>query len=658
MTMEFLSSGIPEELKAHACWVGWRYEESKDRPKPTKVPLDPNVWGTVKRASPTDPATWATFDEAEAYAEQHGVGVGFVLSPESGLCCIDLDATNDPAVQGIHRGILEDAKAAGAYIEASPSGKGWHIWLRWSGPKSAPKAIPGVECYTHDHYLTFTGKGRGQVVPMPDSLASRLAPCFAAPATPVVAAPSVELPALSDDEVYDRAAAHYQDAFRALWQGDWERLGIGDGSQSDADFYFAIMLARFTSDPDQWLRLFLQSGMAKTLDRKKTKRHMQQYLQRTYDRARERADSDEAVARWARSLMQPRDIEGEDPDFEYLDSFAEGAPAELKLVDGLLGEGGLSVIYGPPNAGKSFLALDLAFAVASGRPWFGKPTVVGPVLYAAGEAAPGLRKRTKAIIQHKGCAGAPIGILKTALDLPNDWDLLAARLRRMQRDLGQAPALLVIDTVNRFYGDGDENSSKDMRAFLGSVEKVRKEFPALHVLLIHHSGKDADKGMRGSTALLGAIDTAIQCKAEPKHLAWVEKQREGVAHYGLPFKLREVVVDYPDGRELTTCIVEQDTDGKPAPVNKSTSRTVLALRNLDAFAKQSGEPITFQSVVNTALRLREPGEKEGTYNSEKQNVRKALEQLRDDYKAVDYDGGMAATTVITILDRFRGLVIS
>jgi len=658
MTMEFLSSGIPEELKAHACWVGWRYEESKDRPKPTKVPLDPNVWGTVKRASPTAPATWATFDEAEAYAEQHGVGVGFVLSPESGLCCIDLDATNDPAVQGIHRGILEDAKAAGAYIEASPSGKGWHIWLRWSGPKSAPKAIPGVECYTHDHYLTFTGKGRGQVVPMPDSLASRLAPCFAAPATPVVAAPSVELPALSDDEVYDRAAAHYQDAFRALWQGDWERLGIGDGSQSDADFYFAIMLARFTSDPDQWLRLFSQSGMAKTLERKGSSRNQQQYLQRTYNKARGRADNDEAVARWARSLMQPRDIEGEDPDFEYLDSFAEGAPAELKLVDGLLGEGGLSVIYGPPNAGKSFLALDLAFAIASGRPWFGKPTVVGPVLYAAGEAAPGLRKRTKAIIQHKGCAGAPIGILKTALDLPNDWDLLAARLRRMQRDLGQAPALLVIDTVNRFYGDGDENSSKDMRAFLGSVEKVRKEFPALHVLLIHHSGKDADKGMRGSTALLGAIDTAIQCKAEPKHLAWVEKQREGVAHYGLPFKLREVVVDYPDGRELTTCIVEQDTDGKPAPVNKSTSRTVLALRNLDAFAKQSGEPITFQSVVNTALRLREPGEKEGTYNSEKQNVRKALEQLRDDYKAVDYDGGMAATTVITILDRFCGLVIS
>jgi len=72
----------------------------------------------------------------------------------------------------------------------------------------------------------------------------------------VVAAPSVELPTLSDDEVYDRVAAHYQDAFRALWQGDWERLGIGDGSQSDADFYFAIMLARFTSDPDQWLRLF------------------------------------------------------------------------------------------------------------------------------------------------------------------------------------------------------------------------------------------------------------------------------------------------------------------------------------------------------------------------------------------------------------------
>ena len=290
-------------------------------------------------------------------------------------------------MQGVHRGILEDAKAAGAYIEASPSGKGWHIWLRWSGPKSTPKAIPGVEVYTHGHYLTFTGKGSGQVVPMPDSLASRLAPCFATTATPVVAAPSVELPALSDDEVYDRAAAHYQDAFRALWQGDWERLGIGDGSQSGADFYFAIMLARFTSDPDQWLRLFLRSGMAATLERKGGQRNQQQYLQRTYNKARGRADNDEAVARWAQSLMQPSRIEdaGEDLGLVFYDDFIARKARELKLIDGLLGQGMLSVIYGPPRNGKSFIALDMMAAIATGQPWFGLPVMQGPVLYATCE---------------------------------------------------------------------------------------------------------------------------------------------------------------------------------------------------------------------------------------------------------------------------------
>ncbi|WP_426765441.1 AAA family ATPase, partial [Pseudomonas aeruginosa] len=65
--------------------------------------------------------------------------------------------------------------------------------------------------------------------------------------------------------------------------------------------------------------------------------------------------------------------------------FIQKKVSVLKLVRGILGEGGLSVLYGAPGAGKSFLALDLGYAVATGQPWMGRDTRQGPVIYAAGE---------------------------------------------------------------------------------------------------------------------------------------------------------------------------------------------------------------------------------------------------------------------------------
>src|SRR5262249_14489394 len=87
------------------------------------------------------------------------------------------------------------------------------------------------------------------------------------------------------------------------------------------------------------------------------------------------------------------------------------------LVDGLVGESALAVLFGTPGVGKSFLALDLAMSVATGRPWLGQETKPGGVVYVYAEGTTGLKHRTQAWRLKRGNGSAPIAFLPQALDL-------------------------------------------------------------------------------------------------------------------------------------------------------------------------------------------------------------------------------------------------
>jgi hypothetical protein len=84
---------IPEELKRHHQWVGWRFERT-DQGKPTNVPYNVR---TGYHASTTDPQTWAPFvDAVAAVAAGHVIGIGFVFTERDPYCGIDLDTPVDP----------------------------------------------------------------------------------------------------------------------------------------------------------------------------------------------------------------------------------------------------------------------------------------------------------------------------------------------------------------------------------------------------------------------------------------------------------------------------------------------------------------------------------------------------------------------------------
>ena len=145
--------GIPDYLKIRPQFVGWKAQPRPDG-KFDKVPM---IAGTNRRASSTDLLTWSPFEEAyEAYEAGKHDGIGFVLCSADPFVGIDLDDCRDPesgAILEWARAVID--KFGGAYVEASPSGRGVHIIAR--GRLRGGKRRGAVEVYGQDRFLTVTG---------------------------------------------------------------------------------------------------------------------------------------------------------------------------------------------------------------------------------------------------------------------------------------------------------------------------------------------------------------------------------------------------------------------------------------------------------------------------------------------------------------------
>ena len=155
------------------------------------------------------------------------------------------------------------------------------------------------------------------------------------------------------------------------------------------------------------------------------------------------------------------------------------------------------------------MAIYLSQMIAAGKPAFEKPTTQGTCLYIAGEGQAGLKKRSDASrIAHEIEPSVPLYFIKRSLNLSSTLEDMQELIKEI-RELGIAPSLIVIDTLARNFV-GDENSSSDMSQFISVIGELIAQL-SCSVLVVHHAGKDESKGMRGSSALLGAVDAELEC---------------------------------------------------------------------------------------------------------------------------------------------------
>ena len=250
------------------------------------------------------------------------------------------------------------------------------------------------------------------------------------------------------------------------------------------------------------------------------------------------------------------------------------------LVKGWIDRGTLSVVFGDPGAGKTFLALDIAVHVAAGQRWHGvRVCDASPVVYIASEGGRGVQNRMDAIWRDNPDlarkAGSKLSLLPLILDLCGKGD--AAAVIRMMRSLPVLPGLIIVDTLARSMGAGDENAGPDMGAFIANLNRIQKDTGA-HVMVIHHSGKDASRGARGHSSLKGATDTEIELTCEGATItAETKKQRDGAGGKVFSYTLRNVVLgEDQDGDEITSCVVEPaEAPVKRGPVIAGQAKVAL-----------------------------------------------------------------------------------
>lgn len=270
---------------------------------------------------------------------------------------------------------------------------------------------------------------------------------------------------------------------------------------------------------------------------------------------------------------------------------ARGDDGPAWLIEDLWSEGAVGVIGGAPKSCKSWLALEMASAVASGRPCLGRYGVPRPgpaLVYAAEDAPPDVRDRVEQLARARDASFASLDvhlILEPSLRLDRAEDL--ARLRRTLAR--HRPRLLVLDPYVRLQRGVDENDATQVSAILGALRELSRAF-ALAIALVHHTRKggaeDPGEGLRGSGDFWAWGDSNL----------YVRRRRDGIV---LSIEHRAAASPPP----VTLALVDGDgpvrLEVREAP--PSPSVPPLAERIVQSLAQQGP---SWQEDLRRALRVR------------------------------------------------------
>lgn len=178
-------------------------------------------------------------------------------------------------------------------------------------------------------------------------------------------------------------------------------------------------------------------------------------------------------------------------------------------VRGLIPETGVGMLFGESGSLKSYLALDLGYAVADGRDWFGMRVNAAPVVYVCLEGNAGFGMRVRAIESEQPGLRPSLRFMDGgvfALDMPGDVQRLAQSIKAARCVPG---TLVIIDTLACASGEADENSTKDARKLIQAAKQLAAYVEGF-VLLVHHTGKNTTNGPRGGSNFRADTDVVIQ----------------------------------------------------------------------------------------------------------------------------------------------------
>lgn len=253
------------------------------------------------------------------------------------------------------------------------------------------------------------------------------------------------------------------------------------------------------------------------------------------------------------------------------------------LVAGLWGEQAVGIVGGEPKCCKSFLALDIAVAVAAGVPClrrFAVPRAGRVLLFAAEDALHIVRRRLDGICEAAGVALADLDIqVITAptvrLDITADRDNLAETVARLK------PRLLILDPFVRLHRI-DENASGEVAPILAYLRELQRRHGTA-VLVVHHARKGAGnaragQALRGSSEFHAWGDSNLYLRRDGDDLSLTVEHRAAASLDPIAVALTQrghaLALESIERPEPTTAIV-------PAP-NTLDDRIIAALAETEA----------------------------------------------------------------------------
>jgi len=275
------------------------------------------------------------------------------------------------------------------------------------------------------------------------------------------------------------------------------------------------------------------------------------------------------------------------------DQLGSDYEAPDELVEGLMTIGSSVVVYGDSNSGKTFWALSVATAIATGTDCYGRKTDAGLVIYLASEAPASIRSRMQAIKKYHGCDLENLAMVPVPMNFYNgDQDAhdVIELVRAIEQIKGRPVRLIIGDTLARMSAGANENSGEDMGPVMARFDQVATATGAA-LMIIHHNGKDAAKGARGWSGIRAHIDTEIEViEKEGIRMVNVTKQRElpskGEAIY---FKLEVVEMGISKfGGPATTCVAIPDDEANITKPHKKPTKHDENVRTVERAWWSSG----------------------------------------------------------------------
>jgi len=515
--LEPLFENMPPELTREKRWVVWRAKVMDDG-RVAKQPVQRN--GSM--AAVNKPHTWMSFkDAARAYEEGGFSGVGFVMTGiHKDITILDFDKCYSDE-EGPDAWAWDIAQHAG-YVEVSPSGRGLRAVVM-SDCGAFINHERGLEVYTQEsgRFVTFTG----QVLEGFETVGQHTSKGLLEALDKV--RPEVgeytEEPVQDDDEDIERICVELcQRDPEMIGYKPWLDLGMALHHQFEGEYRGLEIWHKASAELPNYEASELDGkwhGFGKGAGREIT-------LRTIFDMAkaqgiRIKPTSKPASAEDFPDLDDDEVLEGfesvpDDPEpadeASHIPTLLDLAhtPPPKQLIEDLIARGQTSQVSGEPGAGKTFFAMEMAYAVATGQKVFGHRVKPAPVLYLAYEGLSAMAQRVRAwralgrqlpsnfhVLPGKGHEIPP-------LTDPQAW---MNWLLPVYMDL--KPGLIVVDTLAAATPGMSTSDEERVGALVmtlrGLVAKTK-----CHMMHIHHPPKGGaltGQKSRGSGVIEGDLDT-------------------------------------------------------------------------------------------------------------------------------------------------------